>query len=247
MRLVANVIALASLLLVGSVQALDTANHDLFDQVLQGHVDDGKVTYPAIKDDKRFHDYLTYLAETNPETFASVNEKLAFWINAYNALAIKGIIDGLSPSGFFSRITYFRSTDYKLAGRDINLYDLEHDIIIPFGDPRAHFAIVCASASCPNLVSEAYVAKKLEQQMEDNTRRFINNEFKNQFDTEKKVARVSKIFEWFTEDFENHSGSVQKFLAAYVEDSTLAKLLAEDTLRLQYLNYDWSLNGIPVK
>lgn len=247
MRVVANVIAITSLLLAGSVQALDTSSHDSFDQVLQAHVNEGKVDYPAIKEDKRFQDYLTYLAETNPERFATDNEKLAFWINAYNALAIKGITDGLSPSGFFSRITYFKSTDYKLAGRDISLYDLERDIIIPFGDPRIHFAIVCASASCPNLISEAYIADKLEQQMEDNVRRFINNDFKNQFNPEKKIARVSKIFDWYPDDFKNYSGSVQKFLASYIEDTALAKLLAEDLFRIEYLKYDWSLNGTPVK
>ncbi len=242
-----NAIALALLIFSGSVQALAASSHDLFDQVLQAHVNEGKVNYPAIKEDKRFQDYLTYLAQTNPEKFTTDNEKLAFWINAYNALAIKGITDGLSPSGFFSRVTYFKSTDYKLAGRDINLYDLERDIIIPFGEPRIHFAIVCASASCPNLISEAYVADKLDQQMESNTKRFINNDFKNQFDVEKKVARVSKIFDWFTEDFKKTSGSVQKFIANYVDDSALVKLLAEDTLRIEHLKYDWSLNGIPVK
>lgn len=247
MRVVVNIIMLSLLFFVGSIQTLAASEHRLFDEILQAHVNEGKVNYPAIKEDKRFYDYLAYLATANPDTFKSEKEKLAFWINAYNALAIKGIIDGLTPSRFFSRITYFKSTDYKLAGRDINLYDLERDIIIPFNEPRIHFAIVCASASCPNLISEAYVANKLEQQMENNARKFINNDFKNQFDTEKKVIRISKIFDWFTEDFKKHSGSVQKFLANYVEDAALAKLLAEDAFRIKHLKYDWSLNGDPVK
>ena len=145
MRAVINVLASVLLFFVGSVQALSTSNHELFDQVLLAHVNEGKVNYLAIKEDKRFKDYLIYLAETNPERFATDSEKLAFWINAYNALAIKGITDGLSPSGLFSRITYFKSTDYELAGHDINLYDLEHDITIPFGEPRSHFPIVFSS------------------------------------------------------------------------------------------------------
>lgn len=247
MRTVTKRVTLLILLLVGGAQAQASSSHDLFDQVLQAHVHAGKVDYPAIKQDSRFHDYLQYLATTNPERFVSSEEKLAFWINAYNALAIKGITDGLSPDGFFSRITYFKSTDYKLAGREINLYDLERDIIIPFNEPRIHFAIVCASASCPNLISEAYVADKLDQQLEDNTRKFINNDFTNNFDVDKKVAKISKIFDWFPEDFAKHSGSVQKFLANYVADATVAKLLAEDAFRVEYLKYDWSLNGIAVK
>lgn len=221
----------------------NSPDHDLFDQVLKAHVQDGHVNYAKIKQDQRFTEYLKYLEVTNPETFSNKEEKLAFWINAYNALAIKGILDGLSPDGFFSRITYFKTTDYKLAGQEINLYDLERDIIIPFNEARIHFAIVCASASCPKLISEAYVATKLEQQLEENTKSFLNNNFKNEFDLENKVAKISKIFDWFPDDFKKDSGSVQKFIAKYVNDSTLSKALNDESLRIQYLTYDWSLNG----
>ena len=229
------------------VQLAGASEHDLFDQVLQKHVSQGKVNYSAIKQDNRFQQYLDYLAKTNPEKFSSESEKLAFWINAYNALAIKGILDGLSPDGFFSRITYFKTTDYDLAGRKMNLYDLERDIIIPFNEPRIHFAIVCASASCPKLIAEAYTADKLEQQLEKNTREFINNSFKNSFDVEKKRAGISKIFDWFPEDFSKHSGSVQKYLANYVDDTAVSNLLAEEKFSVSFLEYDWSLNGNPVK
>ncbi len=247
MRIVPKMVAVSVLFLVGGAQVMASNSHDLFNQVLQAHVHAGKVDYPAIKQDPRFQTYLDYLATTNPERFTSKDEKLAFWINAYNALAIKGITDGLSPDGFFSRITYFKSTDYKLAGREINLYDLERDIIIPFDEPRIHFAIVCASASCPNLISEAYEADKLDQQLQDNARKFINNDFKNSFDIDKKVAKISKIFDWFPEDFKKHSGSVQKFLANFVADTAITQLLNEDAFRIEYLKYDWSLNGTPVK
>ncbi len=220
--------------------------HRLFDEVLKTHVTAGDVNYPAIKEDKRFDDYIAYLATANPDNFASREEKLAFWINAYNALAIKGILDGLSPGSFFSRITYFKSTDYQLAGREINLYDLERDIIIPFDEPRIHFAIVCASASCPKLISEAYTAEKLESQLEMNTVSFINNSSKNMYDIDKKTASISKIFDWFPEDFSKHSGSVQKYLANYVEDPAVADMFANEKFRIKYMKYDWSLNGASV-
>ncbi len=219
------------------------ADHTLFDEVLKAHVKQGVVNYPAIQKDQRFSEYLDYLADADPASFKTVPEKLAFYINAYNALAIKGILDGLSPGSFFSRITYFKSTEYKLAGEDINLYDLERDIIIPFAEPRIHFAIVCASASCPKLISEAYTADKLEQQLEANTRAFLSNEFKNKFDAGKKVASISKIFDWFTSDFEKHSGSLQKYLAKYVGNAEVAKLLEQEAFKIKYLKYDWSLNG----
>lgn len=232
-------------LLVMSLTALaadkSDALHDKFDQVLRQHVVEGKVNYDGIKQDPRFFDYLEILKSTNPDTFASEQEKLAYWINAYNALAIKGILDGRSPSSFFGRISYFKTTDYDVGGRSINLYDLERDIIIPFNEPRIHFAIICASMSCPRLISEAYVASQLDEQLEKNTTLFINNPAKNSFDTEKKIARVSKIFDWFEEDFEKDAGTVQQFLARYVKDKALAQAL--DTYKVKHLDYDWSLNG----
>ena len=220
----------------------NAVDHQLFDQILKAHVSDGKVDYTAIKADSRFQDYLDYLADTDPESFATRDEKLAFWINAYNALAIKGILDGLSPDGFFSRISYFKS-DHTLAGRKIDLYDLERKIIIPFNEPRIHFAIVCASSSCPTLTTEAYTASSLERQLDKNTRAFINNNAKNRFDKNNKVGRISKIFDWFPEDFVAHSESVQQYLAKYIEDPAIADSLLQKEYKLKFLDYDWSLNG----
>jgi hypothetical protein len=222
-----------------TVYAID---HQLFDQVLKAHVADGVVNYPAIQEDSRYWDYLDYLAETNPDSFPTREEKLAFWINAYNALAIKGILDGQRPSGFLSRIHFF-TKNYNLAGDKIDLYDLERKIIIPFGEPRIHFAIVCSSSSCPKLISEAYSADKLDLQLDKSARLFINNMDKNQFDINQKVARVSKIFDWFPEDFINHSETVQQYLGSYIDDPAIAESLLQNQFKLKYLNYDWSLNG----
>ena len=224
------------------ISPVNAVDHQLFDQILKAHVSDGKVDYTAIKADSRFQDYLDYLADTDPETFATREEKLAFWINAYNALAIKGILDGLSPDGFISRISYFKS-DHALAGRKIDLYDLERKIIIPFGEPRIHFAIVCASSSCPTLTTEAYTAGNLERQLDKNTRAFINDNAKNRFDKNNKVGRISKIFDWFSEDFEAHSKTVQQYLAKYIGDPAIAESLLKDEYKLRFLEYDWMLNG----
>lgn len=228
--------------------SVHASEHALFDAVLKKNVSpEGQVNYPGIKGDSRFLEYIDYLADANPDAYETKQEKLAFWINAYNALTIKGILDGLSPGSFFSRITFFKTTDYKVAGREINLYDLERDIIIPFNEPRIHFAINCASASCPILIPEAYTAEKLEQQIEANTIAFINDQSKNMFDLNKKTASISKIFDWFPEDFERSANSVQKYLAKYVKDAGVAKLLDQDGFRIKYLKYDWSLNGTSIK
>ena len=207
----------------------------------------GVVNYPGIKADPRLAADLDYLAAADPDSLATDQERLAFWINAYNALAIKGILDGLSPDGLFARLIFFRATDYTLAGREINLYDLERDIIIPFNEPRIHFAINCASASCPILGAAPYVADQLEPQLEAATRAFINDPAKNRFDLAANTASISKIFDWFQADFERAAGSVQKYLANYVADPEAAARLARDGFELRYLDYDWSLNGTPVR
>lgn len=223
--------------------AVSADEHQLFDRVLRAHVRDGVVDYASIQTDDRFQAYIDYLETADPDSLATRDEKLAFWINAYNALAIKGVVDGLSTGSLLARLRFF-SADYTLAGRQIDLYDLEHEIIIPFGEPRIHFAIVCASASCPKLISEAYLAATLDLQLERNTRAFINNTSKNRFDTAQKTTRISMIFDWFANDFEAHSTTVQQYLAQYIDDREIASALRNDEYQIWYLDYDWSLNGI---
>jgi hypothetical protein len=215
----------------------------LLDDVLQAHVVDGKVDYPGIAADPKFTQYLQQL-EAKP-VFKSRQDALAYWINAYNALAIQGILDGRSPQTVFGRLGYFKNTKYAVGGRKINLYDLEREVIIPLGEPRIHFAINCASASCPKLFPTVYTADKLETQLETSARTFINDSTRNAFDRDKNVAYLSKIFHWFEEDFRQHAGSVQKYVARYVDDPALAQALANESYVVKYAKYDWSLNGIP--
>ena len=228
-----------------SAFAQETSQHQPFDTVLMDTVHDGRVNYPAIASSPGFSAYIEYLANADPKAFNSKEEELAFWINAYNALAIQGILNGKSPSTFFGRIGYFKNAEFDVAGKSMNLYDLERDVIIPLGEPRIHFAIVCASYSCPMLRSEAYTAERLEEQLETNTRQFINDPERNRFDRERKVAELSKIFDWFTEDFEKPAGSVLNYVANYVDDSELASELRSGEYKLKFLKYNWSLNGTP--
>ncbi len=218
-----------------------------FNDVLHSDATDGQVNYPGIAADPRFNAYLEQLKQTDAETLPSRADKLAFWINAYNALAIKGILDGYSPSSFFGKLRFFYSNKYMVGGKYTNLYDLEHKILIPLKEPRIHFSIVCASKSCPKLSSEAYTAERLEQQLEDNARQFINDTERNRFDRDRKIAYLSKIFDWFEEDFSDHSGSVLKYLSRYVKDTELAQELNAGSYSVKYMTYDWSLNGPPPK
>lgn len=224
----------------GSEQAF---SHRSFDTALKRHVDNGRVDYPGISDDTGYRDYIKSLSEQTD--FTDSRDQLSYWINAYNALAIKGILDGRSPSTFFGKIGYFYNAEYTVNGITTNLYDLEHEIIIPLGEPRIHFALNCASASCPLLRSETYQAEKLEQQLEDAATRFINDDSRNRFDLATNTAYISRIFDWFADDFIDHSGSIQNYLALYVQDEKVSNALADNEFEIEYLEYDWSLNGIP--
>ena len=220
-------------------------SHDAFDTVLKAHVTDGVVHYPRVALDPNFTHYLRQLNQIAPTQLPTPNDRLAFWINAYNAFAIKGILDGYSPSTFTGRYQYFINQRYAVGGQSINLYDLERELLIPdFREPRIHFAIVCASQSCPQLRSWAFSADQIDDQLSDSAERFINDRAKNRFDRHKKVAYLSKIFDWFTEDFVNHSGSLGKYVAQYIRDPELAMELKREIYTIEFMDYDWSLNGV---
>jgi len=221
-------------------------SHELFDQTLREHVQHGVVNYPGYASDPRLTQYIHQLNRLDPTTLPTRNDRLAFWINAYNAFAIQGILDGYSPKTWAGKYTYFVSRDYMVGGAKVNLYAVERAILIPeFREPRIHFAIVCASRSCPKLRSWAFTPDTLDQQLDDSARLFINDPNRNVFDRRQKVAYLSKIFDWFSEDFVSHSGSLTKYIAQYVEDPELAQELAQDSYQVEFLEYDWNLNGIP--
>jgi Protein of unknown function, DUF547 len=223
-------------------------SHRLFDDVLAEHVTNGVIDYPGIQRDDRLPIYLAQLDRTDPNAFATRQERLAFWINAYNAFAIKGILDDDSPMTYLGRYRYFIGKDYRVGGETINLYDLERQVLIKqFHEPLIHFAIVCASTSCPKLQPWTYEPNQLNVQLDRVARAFINDPMKNRFDRTRKVASLSMIFKWFDEDFTGAAGSVLTYIAAYVSDPELARDLLRSHYRIDYLEYDWSLNGVPPK
>ncbi len=221
-------------------------SHKVFGEVLGAHVKDGVVYYPGIQTDDRLPIYLAKLDRVDPHALATRSERLAFWINAYNAFAIKGIVDQYSPMSWWGRYRYFIGRDYPVGGQRINLYDLERKVLIPyFREPRIHFAIVCASTSCPRLQSRAFTAAELEGLLEQGAKAFINDPTRNRFDREEQIAYLSKIFDWFEEDFVAHSGSLLNYVKRYLADPELVDELETTTYSVRFLEYDWGLNGPP--
>lgn len=242
---IVNVIFFTTIL-VEPVLAVDQT--PLYGALLQQYVKNGEVDYTGLKKkEAQLDSYLDYLAATDPTQMAE-KDRFAFYINAYNAYTIKLILthfeDG-RPPGSIKDIGSFFSKPWsiqfvKIGGKTYTLDNIEHDILRPtFKDPRVHFAINCASKSCPPLLSEPYSSTTLDQQLNDATRAFINNHRENRM--EDATLYVSAIFKWFKEDFQNDP---VRFFEQYAQNG-LEKKLADHKgrIKVKYLQYDWSLNG----
>ena len=221
-------------------------SHDLFNQVLQEHVDKkGRVNYTQLKaNPEKLERYLDLLAVAKP-TELSYNAQLAFWVNAYNALVIKGVLDHYPTTsvrkvkwfgGFFSRLKF------QVAGKTYTLNQIEHGIIrTEFADPRIHFVLVCASASCPPLENSAFSAEDIEERLETATFNFVQNPEHVRIDRAKRRVYLSKIFKWYDDDFEIGYEGVADFLADYLPPEDADFVLLED-VKFHHLDYDWTLN-----
>ena len=236
-------VGLAFLAVIG-VAFAQPLDHAAFDALLKANVKNGVVNYPGFQDNAAFKKYVDDLGK--PAKLDSKADRLAYHINAYNALAIEGILEGLSPSSLLGRARYFKFKEWPLNAQSITLYDLEDKILKPMGEPRIHFAIICASKSCPFLRSEAYAPGKLDAQLDEQARQFVNDPFRNRFDKASRTANLSEIFKWHDEDFRG-AGSPQKYIARYVADPDVAQALASDAYKVEWIDYDWNLNGTPPK
>lgn len=234
-------LGMAAWLAWGSAAAA-APDYGLLDAVLLANVRNGYVDYDGIAADPRFAAFIGQLAQP-ADVPGDRADQLAYLINAYNAFAIQGILQGYSPATRFGRYRYFKWLDFRLDGAEVTLDEIEHRRIRPLGEARAHFAIVCASLSCPRLGNRAYLPGTLEEQLEQAARRFINDPARNRLDIGQKTAFVSAIFDWFAGDFQQAAGSVPAYLARYADDPAGRAALLEGRLAVTFLPYDWGLNG----
>ena len=144
--------------------------------------------------------------------------------------------------GFFS--SPWKKNFFKLLGETRNLDWIEHKVLRKkFNEPRIHFAINCASIGCPALRPEAYVASRLSAQLEEQTQLFIGDASRNEI--RDNQLYISKIFDWFAQDFEKSHGSVEKFIAAYItKDDEVAQKIRNQKFKIKYTKYDWKLNEV---
>jgi hypothetical protein len=206
------------------------------------------VDYREIASDPEWARLVAGLAQANPVGLENRSEKLAFWINVYNILAIEIVarnypVESIRDLGSFFRPVWKKSAG-NVGGRNVTLDAIEHRILRPMGEPRIHAAIVCASTSCPSLRREPYVAARLEAQLDDAMGRFVTDPRKGaRIDREAAIIWLSKIFEWFAEDF-TQRGDVLGYVAPYLEPTDRDWLDRHPDVQVRYLDYDWNLNGL---
>lgn len=237
-----------SALLTCPVPSVATGHVDnrIWAELLKKHVSDGRVDYDGFKQDEAELDrYLAILSATDPGTL-SHQHQFAFYINVYNAFTIKLILTRYPGINSIKEIGSFFSDPWSrkfipLNGFKVSLDHVEHDVLRNrFKDPRIHFALNCASKSCPPLSNTPYEGGTLEILLDEQTRQFINHPG-NTF-LKDNILYVSRIFKWFEDDF---SGNPLSFIRQYAENplkQALDHAVAGGDIHLEYLDYDWALN-----
>jgi hypothetical protein len=253
-RWLVALLALVALVTLGAPPAGAQAfDHAPFDALLRRHVVDGLVDYDAFKASPEFTTYLASLDRVNPARL-SERERLAYWINVYNAFTIRLVTDkneresirNINKSlGFLKLKGPWSDPIVRAGGRKLSLDDVEHRIIRKaFTEPRIHFALVCAALGCPPLRSEAYTGAQLDRQLDDQARTFLlRSPAKNRVDVAAGVVYWSMIFNYYDEDFGGTEASIGRYIARFHPPGAERRLLESGQFTAKETEYDWRLNA----
>lgn len=221
---------------VDNEEIVKDLDHSLWNTLLKKNVSsNGKVNYKGfINDKEQLESYLKKLAIKTPDASWSKNAKLAYWINVYNAFTVKLIIDNYPLKSIKNINNPWGKKFIVLEQTNYSLEHVENDILRKMNEPRIHFAINCASYSCPDLHNTAFMSSSLESQLALVTKKFINDTSKNNL-SENEI-KVSEIFNWFADDFKAKNGSVINFINKY------SNITINDDAKVSYIDYNWNLN-----
>lgn len=222
-------------------------DHSAWTELLAKHVrPNGLVDYKGFISDKaKLNAYADYLSDNPPAEAWTDNEKIAYWINAYNVFTVKLIVDNypvesikdLNPTLSIPTVRSIWTKEwFQIGGEDFSLDRIEHKILRKdFEEPRIHFAVNCASIACPLLRNEAYTAERLDIQLDEQARLFLNDPSRNIITPQR--VEISKIFSWFGGDFKEGQSLIQ-FLNKYTE------VQIEEKAKVRFMDYDWNLNDV---
>jgi len=218
-----------------TIEVIEFFDHSIFNSLLSENISDkGNTNYKGfIRHKHILKSYLTSLSENMPTEKWTKEDKLAYWMNAYNAFTIKLIIDNYPTKSIKDIKNAWDSRFFKLGEKWYNLNDIEHKILRKMNDPRIHFGINCASFSCPPLLNRAFTATTVNNDLDYLAHQFINDKKRNVIS--ENTIQVSKIFQWFSKDFKTE-GSLIDYLNKYSD------IIIKSNAKKSYLKYDWNLN-----
>ena len=220
---------------IEKIAITEVFDHSIFNNLLQKFVtDQGNVNYNGFRNERTtLRNYIDSLGDNMPDDSWSKEDKLAYWINAYNALTIDLILQNPGLNSIKDIDKPWNQRLWKLGNKWYNLDEIEHQILRKMNEPRIHFAIVCASVSCPKLQNKVFTALNLDDQLNAATKEFLSDSSKNKLSRDK--IQISKIFKWFAKDFKQGQ-SLISFLNKYSD------IQISQNANIKFMDYNWSLN-----
>jgi hypothetical protein len=217
-------------------------DHSTFDKLLKKYVvETGLVDYTAFRDNEDFNEYLDNIRNADIDNLSN-NDKLAFYINAYNATVIKNVLDHwpikspMDVKGFFNKIIH------TIAGKEMTLDELEHKYTLKIEPVLSHFGLVCAAKSCPKLVAKAYDGKSVITQLDKNAKVYLNDDENNRLDRENLILYLSEIFKWFPDAFEEKYGTLNNTAINFMNEKD-KQFLEGNEVEIKFIKYNWQLNS----
>lgn len=213
---------------------------------------DGKVNYLALTGDSTIVSYAESLANFDIDSLETREQKLAFWINSYNALSIYGVVIKLKKDpkfieyghgGWFTRVRFFALQKFKVGGKEFTLRKIENFIREEFQDPRIHFALNCATRGCPLLKDGHYSAENIDAELDAAAKLYLGSKEGLVLDMDKKILYLSMIFKWYKKDFNATGTTLVEYVLPYISDDKSEFLEAnKTTIKIKFLEYNWDLN-----
>lgn len=233
-------------------------NFNRYGDLLAKHDKNGLVDYKTLAKNRTIlQDIADEFGEVSRKQLDSFSDpqKIAFWINAYNFFTIQAIVDHFPVSSIKKIDGVWDRLKFSVAGKNLTLNNIEHDILRKqFNEPRIHVALVCASISCPELWNRPFVGDSLDTYLTRRSQAFANDSSRNEIDPSRSSVKLSKILDWYGDDFISLYGDEANF--SYLSKKEAATVnfifqhLSEDTrsalsdkeLSVNWLDYDWNLN-----
>ena len=233
--------------------SFDQIDHSAWDALLDQFVNQqGLVDYKGWKASseatKQLDAYLAELSLGDPSAESTREATLAFWINAYNAVTVKGILREYPTTSIRNHTAklwgynIWKNLFLRINDAPINLDDIEHKVLRKMNEPRIHFAIVCASIGCPRLLNEAYLADRLEEQLTTNANHFFAQAQNFRTDRSQNTVYLSSILSWFGEDFGPNQAAQLKRISPYLPSDAEREFVGLSGVKVRFLDYDWGIN-----